>query len=127
MNLHISLYQAFPASGTIDDMHTALRNITNGGARIIMVAATSTPQTELMIQAQQLGLINNDYVWLLMGDTTDDLQKQVNKFNNNTKNDAIQYPSDFRGVFLFDNWLSLDGYPPFESFLDQWALLNPQA
>jgi hypothetical protein len=128
MDLHITQYQAIPPTGTSDDMNTALRNITNAGARIIMVAATSTPQINLMIQAQQLGYVSKDYVWLLMGDTTDDLRKQVDKYNNNNNtNTTIQYPDAYQGIFLFDNWLSLDGYPPFESFLDQWSVLNPES
>jgi hypothetical protein len=126
MDLHITQYQAIPPTGSSDDMNTALRNITNAGARIIMVAATSTPQINLMIQAQELGYISKDYVWLLMGDTTDDLRKQVDKYNNNT-NATIQYPDAYQGIFLFDNWLSLDGYPPFETFLDQWSVLNPES
>jgi hypothetical protein len=130
MDLHILQYQSIPSTQTTDDYLNALRNITNGGARIIMVAATSTPQVEILMQAQKMGLINKNYVWLMMGDTTTELSKTIIEYNdNNTANPTsqINYAVQYQGLFFFDNWLSLNGYPPFENFLDQWSSLNPEA
>jgi ABC-type branched-subunit amino acid transport system substrate-binding protein len=127
MDLHVLQYQAIPSTQTVDDMSNALKNITSGGARIIMVAATAMPQVQILLQAQQMGLINRDYVWMMMGDTTAELQETVNSYNQNHSTSVINYNTAFQGLFFFDNWLSLNGYPPFESFLDQWATLNPQA
>ncbi|CAO3619185.1 unnamed protein product [Mucor hiemalis] len=130
MDLHVLQYQSIASTQTTNDYMTALRNITNGGARIIMVAATAAPQVQILLQAQQMGLINKDYVWLMMGDTTKDLVTTVESFNKNHSSNALQqinYDTAFQGLFFFDNWLSLNGYPPFEKFLDQWALLDPEA
>ncbi|KAI8644802.1 hypothetical protein BD408DRAFT_430233, partial [Parasitella parasitica] len=127
MDLRILQYQAIAATIAADDITNALRNITNGGARIIMVAATATPQSQIMLMAHEMGLITSEYVWLMMGDTTEELQTAVDSYNQNHTMKQIDFAADYQGLFLFDNWLSLDGYPPFESFLDQWAMLNPQA
>ncbi|KAI7890638.1 periplasmic binding protein-like I [Mucor mucedo] len=127
MDLHILQYQSIPSTQTTDDYLNALTNITNGGARIIMVAATSTPQVEILMQAQKMGLINKNYVWLMMGDTTTELLKKISQHNVNYTTDQINYDAQYQGLFFFDNWLSLTGYPPFETFLDQWASLNPEA
>jgi hypothetical protein len=129
MDLHILHYQAISTDNTSNDIINALRNISNGGARIIMVAASGSPQSQIMIQAHEMGILNQDYVWLLMGDTTKDLQAGVESYNKNHTADMkqIDYATDYQGLFLFDIWLMLDGYPPFETFLDQWSMLNPQA
>ncbi|KAG0335568.1 hypothetical protein BG004_008397, partial [Podila humilis] len=34
-------------------------------------------------------------------------------------------PADLNGLFMFDNLLKLDGYPPYEHFLDKWSALAP--
>ncbi|KAI8984560.1 periplasmic binding protein-like I [Mycotypha africana] len=128
MDLHILRYQSISTSISNDGISDALRNMTNnGGARIIMVAAGEKAQSQIMLQAYQLGLLTEDYVWLLMGDTTDALQAEVEAHNQNLTAGRIDYATAYQGLFLFDNWLSLDGYQPFEDFLDQWSALNPQA
>jgi ABC-type branched-subunit amino acid transport system substrate-binding protein len=127
MDIHILQYQAIATTNLVQDITNALQNITNGGARIIMVATTATLQSQIMLQAHELGLINKDYVWLMMGDTTKELQAGVNSYNQNNTMKQIDFATDYQGLFLFDNWLSLNGYPPFENFLDQWSMLNPQA
>jgi hypothetical protein len=124
-NLHILQYQAIAPSITATDIENALRNVTAGGARIIMVAATGSSQSQIMVQAYTMGLINRDYVWLMMGDTTKELKKGIDSYNQNHTH--IDYNTAFNGMFLFDDWLSLHDYPPFERFLDQWATLNPLA
>lgn len=126
MDLHIFQYQAIASSQTTDDFINALKNITSGGARIIMVAATPLPQIEILMQAQKLGLISQEYVWLMMGDTLSDLEDAVNEQNQNLSI-STNFAKDYQGLFFFDNWLSLYGYPPFETFLDQWSALNPEA
>ncbi|GAA5809575.1 hypothetical protein MFLAVUS_002986 [Mucor flavus] len=126
MDLHILQYQSIASTQTTDDMINALKNITNGGARIIMVAATAQPQISILMQAQKMGLINKDYVWLMMGDTSSELEQTVIETNQNYSL-HVDYASAYQGLFFFDNWLSLHGYQPFETFLDQWATLNPEA
>ncbi|CAM0138971.1 unnamed protein product [Umbelopsis sp. WA50703] len=37
----------------------------------------------------------------------------------------IDFNRTFTGVVLFDTWLTPDGYPPYESFLDRWEVLDP--
>ena len=123
-------YQSIASTQTETDYINALQNITSGEIRIIMVAATQAPQVEILLHAQQMGLINKNYVWLMMGDTTTDLQQSVDTWNQNHSSNALQqmnYATDYQGLFFFDNWLSLNGYPPFEKFLDQWSALNPEA
>lgn len=125
MDIRITQHQPVPVTEEEDSLNSALTNLTESGARIIMVAAN--PSSKIMIQARQLGLINNDYVWLLMGDTSEDLQKQIDIYNKNHTDRQINYATDFQGLFMFDSWLALYGYPPFEAFLDKWATLNPEA
>lgn len=124
MNMHISQYQVITASSTATDISNALRNISSGSTRIIMVAATGTTQTQLMIQAYELGLVNKDYVWLMMNDASTNLQAAVDGYNTNHTS-QIDYTTAYNGLFLFQDWLSLNGYPYFESFLDRWAALDP--
>lgn len=126
MNLHILQYQAIAPSLTSTDIMNALRNVTNGGARIIMIAATGTPSSQIMMQAYEMGLINKDYVWLMMGDTTKELKKGIETHNKNNT-EMIDYKTAYNGLFFFDDWLSLNGYTPFEHFLDQWSTLDPLA
>ncbi|OZJ06828.1 hypothetical protein BZG36_00060 [Bifiguratus adelaidae] len=38
----------------------------------------------------------------------------------------INYNTSFTGMFMFDNLLALDGFPPYETFIDEWAQLDPQ-
>ncbi|CAO3660737.1 hypothetical protein G6F70_007165 [Rhizopus microsporus] len=125
MDIRITQHQPISVTEEEDSLNSALTNLTESGARIIMVAAN--PSSKIMIQARQLGLINNDYVWLLMGDTSEDLQKQIDIYNKNHTDHQINYATDFQGLFMFDSWLALYGYPPFEAFLDKWATLNPEA
>ena len=68
MDIRITQHQPISVTEEEDSLNSALTNLTESGARIIMVAAN--PSSKIMIQARQLGLINNDYVWLLMGDTS---------------------------------------------------------
>lgn len=129
MDLHILQYQAINIENTSEEIINALKNIRNGGARIIMVAATGKPQSEIMIKAHEMGLLNQDYVWLMMGETSKDLKAGVEIYNKNHTTDMqqINYSTDYQGLFLFDIWLMLDDYPPFETFLEQWSLMNPEA
>jgi hypothetical protein len=129
MDLHILQYHAINTENTPEDINNALKNISTGNARIIMVAASGKPQSQIMIQAHEMGLINREFVWLMMGDTTKDLQAGIDRYNTNQTADMKQmnYATDYQGLFLFDIWLMLDGYGPFETFLDQWSVLNPQA
>lgn len=126
MNMHISQYSVVTSSNTAADINNVLTNMTSGSTRIILVAATGYPQAQIMIQAYEMGLINKDYVWLMMDDANDNLQAVVAGYNTNHTN-HIDYSTAYNGMFFFGGWLSLNGYPPFESFLDQWSSLNPNA
>lgn len=145
LNMQVVRYQSVSQDKPDSDMVTALHNVTTGGIRIVMVAATGDAQTSLMIRAAEMGLLNDDYVWLMMNNYASDLSAAVNARNANLSslagldteydkpNTAINattvmdYNSTFTGLFMFDNWLSLYGYPPFEKFLDSWSQLDPSA
>jgi hypothetical protein len=61
-----------------------------------------------------------------MDDNTNTLYRAVEK-NNNMTQDIINFNNTFNGIFYFDTKLSLDGYPPFEAFLDEWSQLDPRS
>lgn len=145
MNMQVTRYQAFSLDDPSKDISSVLYNVTTGGVRVFLVAATGDSQTTLMMQAAELGYMTDDYVWLLMGDYSQDLLQAVDARNANlTSNAAQQQSTDalptainsstpinfnetFNGLFMFDNWLNLYGYDPFETFLDEWSKLNPAA
>ncbi|KAI9251237.1 periplasmic binding protein-like I [Sporodiniella umbellata] len=121
MDIHITQYQSIANPDQTESLTNALNNLTHSGARVIMVAGTTT--SKVIMRAQQLGLLNENYVWLLLGDTESALQAGVETYNTqNTQH--LNYAKDFQGLFMFDNWLSLYGYPPFDAFLDQWSKLD---
>ncbi|KAG0166385.1 hypothetical protein DFQ30_007244 [Apophysomyces sp. BC1015] len=109
----------------MDDMTPVLHNITDGGARIILVAATGQSLTNFMIQAATLGYLSDAYVWLLMGNSGEMLLSGVESYNQN-HTAKIDFNSTYTGLFMFDTWLSLYDYPPFEAFLDEWSALDPK-
>lgn len=127
MGMHISQYQVVTSSNTAHEITNTLRNISNGSSRIIMVSSTGVQQAQIMIQAYELGLMNKDFVWLLMNDASGfKLQDAIDGYNKNHTT-PIDFAAAYNGVFQFGDWLSLNGYDPFESFLDRWAALNPNA
>ncbi|KAI7907471.1 periplasmic binding protein-like I [Cokeromyces recurvatus] len=127
MDLHILQFQSIETSNNPDNIMNALKNISNSGARIIMIAATVKPQVQIMIQARNMGLVNRDYVWLMLGDTSEQLEAAVIHYNKNHTDNTINYDLDYQGLFMFDYWLSLDGYDPFENFMNKWLTLDPNA
>lgn len=129
MNMQILRYQSFSQDNPDEDMNTSIHNVTSGGVRIILVAATGDSQASLMVRAAELGYLSDEYVWLLNGDYTTNLMNAVNQHNAADTNSTtrIDFNSTFNGLFIFDNWLNLYGYPPFETFLDAWSQLNPAA
>ncbi|KAI9310743.1 periplasmic binding protein-like I [Dichotomocladium elegans] len=138
-NMQVTRYQAFPSDATTDDIANTIRNVTSGGVRIILLAASVRAQTSIMIQAAEMGYVSDDYVWLISSNIAQDLQVAVDARNHNISSQQPSYPiaingsahldfnSAFNGLFMFDNWLSLDGYPPYEAFLDSWSALDPMA
>lgn len=158
MNIHIVTYQAFYKNGIQSDIGSTLKNFTDSGARIIIVAAVGDPQNAVMVQAATMGYLDDSFVWLLIGAVGSTLENAVSTYNtdviqritngttsSNSVSSAVAAASDpmmvealqatnmslidfnqtFTGVVLFDTWLTPDGYPPFESFLDRWAALDP--
>ncbi|KAI9289068.1 periplasmic binding protein-like I [Umbelopsis sp. AD052] len=159
MNIHIVTYQAFYKNGIQSDTASTLKNFTDSGARIIIVAAVGDPQNAIMVQAATMGYLDDSYVWLLIGAVGSTLENAVSTYNtdviqriangtatsNSVSPSAVASASDpmmvealqaknlslidfnqtFTGVVLFDTWLTPDGYPPYESFLDRWAALDP--
>jgi hypothetical protein len=158
MDIHVVTYQAFYKNGAQSDLSSTLRNFTDSGARIIIVAAVGDPQNAIMVQAATMGYLDSSYVWLLIGAVGASLENAVSTYNedltqriaNGTSNNPslpstiasttdpmmvlalsttnlslIDFNRTFTGVVLFDTWLTPDGYPPYESFLDRWAALDP--
>ncbi|KAI7869579.1 periplasmic binding protein-like I [Spinellus fusiger] len=123
--LHLTQYHSIPTSGTVS-LDVSLESMSAAGTRILLVAASGEPLENLMIKAAQLGYMTDDYVWLLMGDVGQGLYDAVTTYNTQAVT-PINYNDTFSGVFMFDNWLSLYGYPPFEKFLDEWSVLDPLA
>jgi Receptor family ligand binding region len=158
MNIHIVTYQAFYKNGIQSDIGSTLKNFTDSGARIIIVAAVGDPQNAIMVQAATMGYLDDSYVWLLIGAVGSTLENAVSTYNTDvmqrvvngtatsngvssavaaasdpmmvealqaTNMSLIDFNQTFTGVVLFDTWLTPDGYPPYESFLDRWAALDP--
>ena len=148
-NIQITRYQAFSQENPQQDVASSLYNVTTGGARVILVAATGDALTSIMLQAAEMGYMANEYVWLLIGDPTIDLQDAINSRNSNltitaettitetstlpayplaiNSSTPIDFNSTYNGLFMFDNWLALYGYPPFDQFMDVWSELDPKA
>ncbi|ORZ07876.1 periplasmic binding protein-like I [Absidia repens] len=125
--LEIAESHSFDPAIDLDDMTYALQNVTQGRTRVIIVAATDTTQTSLMVHAASMGYMTNEYTWLLLGVSDNLLQQSVQQYNQNHTNlPPLDYNTTFNGLFMFDDWLSLKGYGPFDSFLQQWSSLNPQ-
>ncbi|KAG0019330.1 hypothetical protein BGZ80_005985, partial [Entomortierella chlamydospora] len=112
--LNIGYRKSFWESGP-SDVIPALDALEASGQRIVVVAAIGDPQLRLMAEAVNRGLFSEDYVWLAINQITEPLLGE----NSNLK------PTDLNGLFMFDNLLKLQGYPPYEEFLDKWAALNP--
>jgi hypothetical protein len=60
------------------------------------------------------GLVSKNYVWLTINQVTEPLLGS-----------STLKPMDLNGLFMFDNLLKLDGYSPYETFLNKWAALDP--
>ncbi|KAF9939918.1 hypothetical protein BGZ65_009008 [Modicella reniformis] len=113
-NITIGYRRSFWEQGASSDVRPALDALENSGQRIVVVAAVGIPQTRMMTEA--VGFVSKDYVWLTMNQVMGPL---LGKNNFNMK------PVDLNGLFMFDNLLKLNGYAPYESFLDKWAALDP--
>ncbi|KAI7854854.1 periplasmic binding protein-like I [Circinella umbellata] len=124
-NIQITRYQAFSQENPQQDAASSLYNVTTGGARVILVAATGNALTSIMLQAAEMGYMENDYVWLLIGDPTIDLQSAIDSPINSST--PIDFNSTYNGLFMFDTWLALYGYPPFDQFMDAWSGLDSKA
>ncbi|OAD71510.1 hypothetical protein PHYBLDRAFT_187578 [Phycomyces blakesleeanus NRRL 1555(-)] len=126
-HLQITQFHAIPLTGT-ETIRSDLTSMTSAGTRIMIVAASGDPLANLMITAADMGLMSSEYAWLLMGEVSDSLSDSIQAHNaNHNTTRAIDYNQTFSGLFMFDNWLTLYGYPPFESFLDLWSALDPSA
>ncbi|KAG0241115.1 hypothetical protein BGX31_001422 [Mortierella sp. GBA43] len=113
-NITIGYRRSFWEQGASSDVGPALDALRDSGLRIILVAAVNVPQTRLMIEAVHAGLVSKNYVWLTINQVTEPLLGS-----------SSLKPMDLNGLFMFDNLLKLDGYSPYETFLDKWAALNP--
>lgn len=92
-----------------------LNNISKSAIRIIIVGVTGTDQVNLLQKAMKMGLLSDEYVWLLMDD------------NSQLLLDATDDVNALNGLILFDMKMPLYGYPPFEAFLDDWTQLDPNS
>ncbi|KAK3845578.1 MAG: periplasmic binding protein-like I [Linnemannia gamsii] len=97
------------------DVGPALDDLEASGQRIVIVASAGSPQTKLIREAVKRGLVSKDYVWLTLNQVTEPL------LGGNT----TLKPTELNGFFMFDNLLKLNGYPPYEQWLDKWAALDP--
>ncbi|KAI1306758.1 hypothetical protein EDD11_004656 [Mortierella claussenii] len=114
-NITIGYRRAFWELGASSDVGPALDALKESGQRVVLVAAVSVPQIRLMIEAVNKGLVSKDYVWLAINQVTEPLLNEYTTLK----------PTDLNGLFMFDNLLKLHGYPPYETFLDKWAALDP--
>ncbi|KAI8640132.1 hypothetical protein BD408DRAFT_445435 [Parasitella parasitica] len=109
-NINVISYQPFISADTTD----LLKYIESSAMRIILVGVTGTNQISLLKQAAERNLTSEQYVWLLMDDNSANLSDMM-------------LAGSLDGVFMFDMKMSLYGYPPFETFLDEWTRLDPEA
>lgn len=112
-NFNVVGYQPFFP----DDIAGCLDSISSSAMRIILVGVTGSDQVKLMIEAAKKNLVTQQYVWLLMDDNSPALLEAAGELSNNKL---------LNGLFFFDMKITLDGYPPFEEFLDEWVKLNPK-
>lgn len=99
-----------------DKIAALLEFVSTSAMRIILVGVTGNDQIKLMTEAAKINLLSSQYVWLLMDDNSPALLDAVEELDNNKLLD---------GLFLFDMKMALNGYPPFEAFLDDWVKLDP--
>ncbi|ORZ18445.1 periplasmic binding protein-like I [Absidia repens] len=136
LDIQLVNYQSFPSTtstSTSADVKDSLDNLVNSGARIIIVAARGQAQSSLIVQAAASGYLSRNFVWLLVeDDITTNLQDSIDDYNRQlTNNNAASSTTrklsstDFNGLFYFVNWLTLDGYRPYDLFLSQWTQLDP--
>jgi hypothetical protein len=109
-NVNVIGYQPFFP----DDITGLLQLISSSAIRIVLVAVTGTDQVKLITEAAKMNLLSSQYAWLLMDDNSPALLEAV-EGNKQLLN----------GLFLFDMKVQLYGYPPFETFLDDWVRLDP--
>ncbi|CAO3599300.1 unnamed protein product [Absidia cylindrospora] len=125
LDIQLINYQSFPSTTTTTstDIKEGLDTLIHSGARILLVAAQGQAQSNLMVQAAASGYLSPDYVWLLVGDDmTTHLEEAISNYNNDTRSLSMQ--TDFNGLIYFVNWLTLDGYPPYDTFTAKWSQLD---
>lgn len=107
-------------------MKGSLDNLITSGARVILVAAHGQAQSSLMVQAAASGYLTPNYVWLLVQDGF--LYDMADSIADYNRQSGIPRPlslqSDFNGVFYFTDWLKLDGYSPYDTFISKWSNLD---
>ncbi|KAF9920195.1 hypothetical protein FBU30_009996 [Linnemannia zychae] len=113
-NITIGYRKAFWDSKSSSDIGAGLEALKASGQQIVLVPTTGEPQTRLITEAVRMGLVSKDYVWMTQS-------KDVLLDRESTLK-----PSDLNGLFMFENMLQLDGYQPYEEFLDKWQALNPE-
>ncbi|SAM05514.1 hypothetical protein [Absidia glauca] len=129
LNIQLVSYQSYPSTTTTPTsvaMKDSLDNLITSGARIILVAARGQAQSSLMVQAAVSGYLTPNYVWLLVQDGfIYDMADSIADYN---RQPGIPRPlsieSDFNGVFYFADWLKLDGYSPYDTFINKWSNLD---
>ncbi|KAI1318459.1 hypothetical protein EDD11_006544 [Mortierella claussenii] len=115
-NISVGYRRAFWEMGTSSDVGPALDALKESGQQIVLVAAVGIPQVRLLLEAVRRGLITKDYAWLTINQVTEPLLEM---------DGSPLKPMDLNGLFMFDNMLRLRGYPPYENFLNRWAVLDP--
>ncbi|KAI9289538.1 periplasmic binding protein-like I [Umbelopsis sp. AD052] len=149
-NVRVLTYQAFRTGGGHSNVMSVLQQFAETGARIVIVAADTPDQVSLLTVAANMGYVNDEFVWLTIGSVSDDLYLATQRFNNlialrqnGTISPApqnasaislaarltnnvtpIDFNTTYNGMISFDIWLDLQGYPPYENFLDRWSRLD---
>ncbi|KAI9300680.1 periplasmic binding protein-like I [Cunninghamella echinulata] len=129
-------YQSFPSvtstsnpTTTTTTIRDNLQSLSDSGARIIIVAAVRQNQLNLMIEAASLGLLKDDYVWIVLDETVSSISNAIDKYNQSPPpSSTAKHPlttNMFNGVIWLENYLLLNGYPPYDQFISKWAALNP--
>ncbi|KAL1924849.1 uncharacterized protein VTP21DRAFT_4503 [Calcarisporiella thermophila] len=106
--------QPFDLDSSEKQLETPLLELREAGVRVFMIASVPDSRLRILRLASKLGLFSPEYAWLMIDDG-----------QTFPENDT-EFNAPFNGLFLFDSLLKLDGYPPYEAFLDKWAALDPR-
>ncbi|KAG0057737.1 hypothetical protein BGZ83_003635 [Gryganskiella cystojenkinii] len=101
------------AGAPIDPTFKYVRDrIDSSQSRVHILVATGKRQHEFLEQMRRYGLFSPEYAWITMNDLSSLLRQEPNV-------------KDYDGLIMVDNGWELNGYEPYETFLEKWLTLNP--